>query len=92
MTRPCDPVGAVEIAQRLGVARKTVDQWRQRESVDFPAPRWQVGGRPAWNWDDVAAWAKATGRACRSTWPSLWCSISRSSAGIWTQLLKDGET
>jgi predicted DNA-binding transcriptional regulator AlpA len=53
--RKCDPVGAVEIAERLGVARRTVDQWRQRD-LGFPAPRWQVGGRPAWNWDDITGW------------------------------------
>jgi predicted DNA-binding transcriptional regulator AlpA len=58
MTRKCDPVGAVEIAQRLNVKRRTVDQWRQRD-LGFPPPRWTVGGRPAWNWDDIEAWAKA---------------------------------
>lgn len=55
MSRQCDPVGAVEIAARLGVKRATVDQWRIRD-LGFPEPRWQVGGRPAWNWDDVQAW------------------------------------
>lgn len=59
--RECDPVGAVEIAQRLSVARRTVDQWRQRD-IDFPEPHWTVGGRPAWNFDDVAAWAERTNR------------------------------
>lgn len=58
MTRACDPVGAVEIATRLGVKRRTVDSWRQRD-IGFPEPRWSVGGRPAWNWDDVERWAKA---------------------------------
>jgi predicted DNA-binding transcriptional regulator AlpA len=53
-----DPVGAVEIAERLGVKRGTVDMWRIR-SIGFPEPRWAVGGRPAWNWSDVEAWAKA---------------------------------
>jgi predicted DNA-binding transcriptional regulator AlpA len=57
----CDPVGIVEIAQRLGVQRGTVDMWRFR-SLHFPEPRWQVGGRPAWDWSDVEAWAKASGR------------------------------
>ena len=52
------PVGAVEIAARLGVARRTVDQWRQRE-LGFPEPRWTVGGRPAWAWADIEAWAAA---------------------------------
>ena len=57
----CDPVGAVEIAARAKVQRATVDQWRQRDD-SFPAPRWTVGGRPAWDWPDVAAWLAATGR------------------------------
>jgi predicted DNA-binding transcriptional regulator AlpA len=60
-SRKCDPVGAVEIAERLGVSRRTVDQWRQRDT-GFPEPRWRVGGRPAWNFDDVERWAKASGR------------------------------
>lgn len=55
-----DPVGAVEIAARLGVQRATVDQWQQRKLL--PQPRWTVGGRPAWDWADIAAWATATGR------------------------------
>lgn len=55
------PVGAVEIAERLGVSRNTVDQWRQR-NLDFPEPDWTVGGRPAWNWRGVWEWAKSTGR------------------------------
>lgn len=55
MTCTCDPVGPPEIAERLGVKRRTVDQWRQRR-LGFPEPRWTVGGRPAWNWPDVSAW------------------------------------
>lgn len=54
------PVGAVEIAERLGVDRRTVDQWRQRGL--FIDPKGEVGGRPAWDWPDVEAWARATGR------------------------------
>lgn len=54
----CDPVGAVEIAERLGVKRGTVDMWRIR-GLGFPDPRWTVGGRPAWNFDEVQAWYDA---------------------------------
>jgi len=56
-----EPVGIVEIAQRLGVTRAALDKWRSRD-VGFPEPRWTVGGRPAWEWDDVEAWARRTGR------------------------------
>lgn len=56
-----DPVGVVEVAARLGVTRKAVDQWRRR-SLGFPDPRWTVGGRPAWSWPEVEAWARRTGR------------------------------
>ena len=64
VSRKCDPVGAVEIAARLGVKRGTVDAWRAR-GLGFPEPRWLVGGRPAWNWDDVEAWHAARGRGER---------------------------
>lgn len=57
-----DPVGAVEIAERAKVQRATVDQWRQRDGT-FPAARWTVGGRPAWDWPDVLDWLRSTGRA-----------------------------
>lgn len=57
----CDPVGIAEIAERLGVKRPTVDIWRTRGVL--PDPRWEVGGRPAWNWPDVLAWARATNRS-----------------------------
>ena len=42
-----DPVGVIEIAERLSVTRDAVNQWRRRD-VGFPEPRWTVGGRPAW--------------------------------------------
>jgi predicted DNA-binding transcriptional regulator AlpA len=56
-----EPVGVVEVAARLGVTRKAVDQWRRR-ALGFPEPRWTVGGRPAWSWPDVEEWARRTGR------------------------------
>lgn len=55
-----EPVGIKEIAERLDVQRKTVDQWLQRGI--FPASSWTVGGRPAWDWDAVEEWARATKR------------------------------
>jgi predicted DNA-binding transcriptional regulator AlpA len=53
-------VGLAEIADRLGVRRGTVDQWRWRG--ELPEPKWTVGGRPAWHWPEIKQWAKATGR------------------------------
>jgi predicted DNA-binding transcriptional regulator AlpA len=56
MTRDeADPVGVTEIAERLAVKHNTVQHWRIRHD-SFPGPRWTVGGRPAWNWADIAAW------------------------------------
>jgi len=55
-----DPVGLAEIAERLGVPRRNVDRWRERGVL--PAPRWTVGGRPAWDWPEIEEWARATGR------------------------------
>lgn len=55
-----EPVGATEIAARLGVTRPTVDQWGQRRLL--PGPDWTVGGRPAWRWSTIERWARETGR------------------------------
>lgn len=56
-----DPVGLGEIAERLGVARSTVDAWRHRGLL--PEPTWpSVGGRPAWEWATIEQWARSTGR------------------------------
>lgn len=55
-----DPVGIKEIADRLGVQRNTVDVWLNRKIM--PPTRWTVGGRPCWQWTDIEAWARSTGR------------------------------
>lgn len=55
-----EPVGAVEIAARLGVRRATVDQWGWRGLL--PEPDFTVGGRPAWRWGTIEEWARRTGR------------------------------
>lgn len=61
-----EPVGVVEIAQRAKVSREAVNKWRERYGGDaehpFPDQRWTVGGRPAWDWSDVEAWLRKTGR------------------------------
>jgi hypothetical protein len=54
------PVGAAEIADRLGVKPQTVHTWRQRNLM--PEPRWSVSGQPAWEWSEIQEWAKRTGR------------------------------
>lgn len=43
-----------DIAERAGVARSTVQSWRQRHR-DFPQP---LDDRPRWAWSDVAAWVR----------------------------------
>src|SRR5262245_26559431 len=54
------PVGAAEIAERLGVRGQTVHTWRQRKLM--PLPRWTVSGQPAWDWSEIEEWARRTGR------------------------------
>lgn len=54
------PVGLAEVAVLLGVQRDTVDKWQTRGVL--PAPRWTVGGRPAWPWADIEDWARRTAR------------------------------
>lgn len=56
------PVGISEIARIAGVSRDTVDEWTRRHS-DFPAPRWRIGARPAWQAADVERWLADTGRS-----------------------------
>lgn len=54
------PVGAAEIAARLGVRPQTVHTWRHRQLM--PKPRWTVSGQPAWDWPEIEEWARRTGR------------------------------
>jgi hypothetical protein len=54
------PVGAAEIAVRLRVKPQTVHAWRHRRLM--PSPRWTVSGQPAWDWSEIEAWARRTGR------------------------------
>jgi len=60
--RGADLVGSREIAARLGLSRpESVHVWRQRYE-DFPQPITRLGVGFVWDWADVEAWAKATGR------------------------------
>lgn len=55
-------VGASEIAERLGLSHaQTVHTYRRRYP-DFPEPVAQLKTALVWNWPDVEAWARATGR------------------------------
>jgi predicted site-specific integrase-resolvase len=55
-----DPVGLVEIAERLGVKRQTANMWRFRGLL--PDPPWVVSGQPCWAWETIEAWARETER------------------------------
>lgn len=57
-------VGAAEIADRLGIDRKSVHQLRQRHD-DFPDPVARLRQAMVWAWPDVEAWARRTGRMGR---------------------------
>lgn len=55
-------IEAQGIADRLGLKqRQTIDSWIDRHD-DFPAPLGQWGRTRLWDWLEVEAWAKATGR------------------------------
>lgn len=55
-------VGAMEIAQRLGMKRpQVVYGWRRRHA-EFPDPIARLSIGNVWNWPEVEAWAKKTGR------------------------------
>ena len=55
-------MGLADIAERLGLRRQTIAVWRLRHH-DFPKPRWEVSGWPAWDWGyDVIPWLQKTGR------------------------------
>lgn len=62
-----DPVGVAEIAERLRVQQQTVATWHYRSrrgelEVPMPEPAHTVSRQPCWNWPEIEAWAKASGR------------------------------
>jgi hypothetical protein len=61
-----EPVGIKELAELCQTTRKNVDKWRTRygpkHPAPFPSPRWEVGGRPAWDRPDIEDWGRRTGR------------------------------
>ena len=57
-----DLVGAAEIAERLGLShRENVHTFRRRYD-DFPKPVATLRVALVWDWGEIEAWAKATGR------------------------------
>ena len=57
-----DLIDAAGIAARLGLAQpQTVHLWRRRYE-DFPEPVAELTRVLVWNWSQVEAWARSTGR------------------------------
>jgi len=57
-----DLIDAAGIAARLGLAQpQTVHLWRRRYE-DFPEPIAALTRVLVWDWSEVEAWARATGR------------------------------
>ncbi len=55
-------VGAKEIAARLGYKRTVYVHDLRRRHPDFPEPVAELSAGMVWDWDDVEAWARTTGR------------------------------
>ena len=55
---PDELVNAADIARRTGRSRASISQLieGQRGPGSFPPPRTSIGGRPVWDWLDVARW------------------------------------
>lgn len=51
----CDPVTVTEIAERMGVVKGTVHEWRRRHE-DFPEPAGFLAGMRWWHWQDIQDW------------------------------------
>jgi predicted DNA-binding transcriptional regulator AlpA len=51
-------VGLAEVAQILGVTKRTATSYAQRP--DFPEPLKRLAATPVWLSEDVAAWAEQT--------------------------------
>lgn len=56
-----DPVGVIEIADRLGVKDRSVHTWKRRDRLpvpDYPS----INGGHAWEWSTILWWAGETDR------------------------------
>lgn len=58
-----DLVGLYEVAEKAGVLPSAVMNWRSRFRGEFPKPVKQLAMGPVWDWTDIHAWLKETGRA-----------------------------
>jgi len=54
-----------EIARRLGVTPGRLNRWIIDGRNGFPAPRVRIGKLSAWEWEDVALWARPQDRDAR---------------------------
>lgn len=59
--RLSDLVDSQQIADRLGVERRTVNNWRAK-NIGFPEPVLQRQRLLMWSWPQVREWAVRTGR------------------------------
>jgi hypothetical protein len=59
-----DLVGSTQIAERLGFTRVQSVHYCYRTDPAFPRPVFDEGryGAKVWNWPDVEAWARTSGR------------------------------
>jgi chromosome partitioning protein len=56
VTEISDLVGLSEVADRLGVSKQVIANWRQRQE-SFPQPIANLKSGPVWQWAEIAAWA-----------------------------------
>jgi hypothetical protein len=62
VVRVGDLVGAAEVANRLGLKHtQSVSVLKQRHE-SFPQAVMQLAKAYVWNWPDIEAWARETGR------------------------------
>jgi hypothetical protein len=60
---PREVVGAVEIAEMLGVSRQRVNQFAMRD--DFPKPWRKLATGRIWDLRAIERWAESTGRTLK---------------------------
>jgi len=77
------PVGAAEIAARLGVRRQTVHTWRHRKLM--PEPRWTVSGQPA---RETSTRRSLGGESRRAAEPPRVSAVILVDTSAWIELLR----